>query len=481
METVEKKNSAAAANALERFGYKQELKRELGYFSSFALSFSIISVTTGLFAAYGDGLRIAGPAFIWTWLIVGSGQFLVALVFARLSRQIPLSGYAYQWTRELAGEGLGWWAGWMMILQFLSGMPAVCYALATYLVPFCGFPTSQRNIVATTIAILISIALINHFGVRVASRINDVSVSAEVLGTIAVGLALLVVAFMRKTNPPQFLFSHPEQPGGFAYMGAFAFSSLMGAWTLTGFEGAANLAEETRVPERQIPIAIIASLVSSVLLGFLILLGFTLAIPSLSVATHHPTPLLYIMESYFSPALTKAVMLMVFLSIYACALANLTALTRMVWALARDKQLPASTWLGRVSSHRVPGNAIWMVTIVAAIFTLWARLEVVMTGISAIAGYVTYAIVVWAALKGGSRIRQVGSTESNASITGPGNSGAVDPYPSIPRPLCIAALIWIIFLLCFLSLPPSAWTNSLATLVAAGVGAVLYLRMRRVR
>src|SRR5271156_1047574 len=89
---------------LGRFGYRQELKRSLGYFSAFALSFSVISVTTGLFANYGSGLQIGGPAFIWTWLIVGAGQFLVALVFAQLARQIPLSGYAYQWTRHLAGD-----------------------------------------------------------------------------------------------------------------------------------------------------------------------------------------------------------------------------------------------------------------------------------------------------------------------------------------------------------------------------------------
>lgn len=95
-------------STLERFGYRQELKRSLGYFSAFALSFSLISVTTGLFANYGYGLQIGGPAFIWTWPIVGTGQFLVALVFGQLARQIPLSGYAYQWTRELSGRG---WRG----------------------------------------------------------------------------------------------------------------------------------------------------------------------------------------------------------------------------------------------------------------------------------------------------------------------------------------------------------------------------------
>jgi amino acid transporter len=109
---------------LQRFGYRQELNRTLGYFSSFALSFSVICITSGLFANYGDGLRAGGPAFIWTWLILGAGQFLVARVFAQLARQI------YQWTRELAAKRLAWWAGWMMIVQFVTGMAGVAHELS---------------------------------------------------------------------------------------------------------------------------------------------------------------------------------------------------------------------------------------------------------------------------------------------------------------------------------------------------------------
>src|SRR5271166_6591933 len=145
-------NNNTDEQILERFGYHQQLSRSLGYFSSFALSFSVICMTSGLFADYGDGLRAGGPIFIWSWLIVGAGQFLVALVFAQLARQIPLSGYAYQWTRQLAGERLAWWAGWIMIVQFIAGMSGVCYAMANYLVPYLGLAETNRNVVLTTVA-----------------------------------------------------------------------------------------------------------------------------------------------------------------------------------------------------------------------------------------------------------------------------------------------------------------------------------------
>ncbi len=445
---------------LERFGYHPELKRELGPLSSFALSFSVISVTTGLFANYGDGLRAAGPAFIWTWLIVGCGQFVVALVFARLARSIPLSGYAYQWTRHLAGPRAAWWAGWMMVVQFLTGLPGVCYALANYLVPYTGLKHSQGSVVVLTLGALVVIALINHFGIRLASRVNYISVAAEILGTGAVGLILLEVVVVRRTHPWGFLLSHPQQPSGFHYLGAFAFSSVMSAWTLTGFEGAANMAEETRQPERRVPAAILYSEVSSVVLGFLVLVGFTLAIPSLDSIAGHSTPLVAIMAAYFPPLLIHSVMLFVFISIFACALANMTTLTRMVWAMARDQQIPASRWLARVNKNRVPANAIWAVTLLSGLFVLWAKAEIVITGTATLAGYITYFLV-------------VGGTLGNPNQPA-GNSRQAESKRPIPRALSLIALVWLAILLAMLSLPRSAWRNSAAALTAAAVGAIYF-------
>ncbi len=120
----------------------------------------------------------------------------------------------------------------------------------------------------------------------------------------------------------------------------------MSAWSIGGFERAANVAEETLMPQKRIPMAILVSEVASVLLGFPVLAGFTLAIPSLEVASHHATPLLYIMSANLSPWATNCTMLLVFLSIFACGLANITTLSRMVWAMARDGQLPGFRMAG---------------------------------------------------------------------------------------------------------------------------------------
>lgn len=458
--------------ALQRFGYRQELNRTLGYFSSFALSFSVICITSGLFANYGDGLRAGGPAFIWTWLIVGAGQFLVAMVFAQLARQIPLSGYAYQWTRELAGKRLAWWAGWMMIIQYVTGMAGVAYALASYLVPFFGFANSSRNIVIATVGTLLLAALINHFGIRLASLVNDFSVISEILGTVVIGFLLLGVALVRKVHPVSYLFSHPGQPGGMPYVGAFLASSLMSVWTLGGFEAAANVAEETHLPEKRIPTAILLSEATAVLLGLAVLIGFTLAIPSLDRVSHDATPLLYIIGSYFPNYVVDIALTLVSIAIFACVLANLTTLTRLVWSMARDNQVPGSAFLARVSVHKVPANAIWVVIPITALFTIWAQVEVVIIAICTFAMYVTYGMVVGAVLWGKNQRADQRDVQERKKVS---------------RSLCIATLAWLVgitALLLFMTAISMSRAALLETGLVTGVlvlAAVSYWLLRRNR
>src|SRR5919201_1703212 len=98
---------------LARFGYKQELKRSLGVFSSFAVAFSYISPSTGIFTLFALGLTTIGGVFIWSWPIVALGQLCIALGFAELSSHFPVAGSVFQWTKYLAGKTYSWFAGWI--------------------------------------------------------------------------------------------------------------------------------------------------------------------------------------------------------------------------------------------------------------------------------------------------------------------------------------------------------------------------------
>src|SRR5260370_34801756 len=95
----------------QSFGYKQELRRALRLFSLYPVAFSIISITTGLFANYGFGLAHLGAAMIWLWPVAAIGQMLVALVVAGLGTRLPLAGYSYQWGARLGTPTYGWLTG----------------------------------------------------------------------------------------------------------------------------------------------------------------------------------------------------------------------------------------------------------------------------------------------------------------------------------------------------------------------------------
>src|SRR6201993_3995132 len=99
---------------LTRFGYRQQFARSLRHFESFAVAFSFISITTGIFTTYLFALTTGGTRSIWTWPIVIAGQALVALVYGALSIRVPLSGYSYQWASRLANPHVGWGVRWVL-------------------------------------------------------------------------------------------------------------------------------------------------------------------------------------------------------------------------------------------------------------------------------------------------------------------------------------------------------------------------------
>ena len=164
---------------LERFGYKQELKRELHTFSSFAVAFSYISPSTGIFTLFFLGMAALGAYLFWTWPIVALMQFVVALNFAELSSHFPVAGSVYQWTKYLANRGYAWFTGWFYLIAGILTVASVCATLPLALFPMLNtmfgwnltadFTTGGH--VDQAIAALVTLALItslNIFGVKLA-------------------------------------------------------------------------------------------------------------------------------------------------------------------------------------------------------------------------------------------------------------------------------------------------------------------------
>ena len=189
--------TSSDSRELAEFGYKQELHRTLGSFSSFAAGFSYISILTGMFQTSYLGFAFAGPAFIWAWLFVLFGQFMVALQFAELSAHYPLAGSVYQWSKQVAGRAWAWNTGWMYLCAQIVTVPAVALAWQIILPQISTHfqivarrrtrstttaATSPRTRSCSAIIMICLTTIINVAGVSVMSRINNFGVIAELVG-----------------------------------------------------------------------------------------------------------------------------------------------------------------------------------------------------------------------------------------------------------------------------------------------------------
>src|SRR5580658_9820346 len=186
---------------LAGFGYNQELKRSLGLFSSFAVAFSYISPSTGIFTLFALGLTTLGGVFIWTWPVVALGQFIVALNFAEVSSHFPVAGSVFQWTKYLASRPYSWFTGWIYLFAGILTISAVVATLPLALIPALnglgwhslgqnphGLLHTQLVIALITLAV---ITVLNIYGVRLVALINNTGVVFEILGMFVFALILL--------------------------------------------------------------------------------------------------------------------------------------------------------------------------------------------------------------------------------------------------------------------------------------------------
>src|SRR5207245_160914 len=178
---------AQDARDLGRFGYKQELKRSLRFFSSFAIAFSYISPSTGIFTLFALGLSLVGGVFFWTWPIVFLGQFMIALNFAEVSSHFPLAGSVFQWTKYLSGRTHSWFNGWIYLFAGIITVTAVVATLPIALIPFLNglgfhFSGSTHEFVLVAAIRLALITLLNIYGVRLVAIVNNTGVVFEILG-----------------------------------------------------------------------------------------------------------------------------------------------------------------------------------------------------------------------------------------------------------------------------------------------------------
>jgi amino acid transporter len=335
---------------LARFGYKQELKRSLGLFSSFAVAFSYISPSTGIFTLFALGLTTLGGVFIWTWPVVALGQFIVALNFAEISSHYPVAGSVFQWTKYLASRSYSWFTGWIYLFAGILTVTAVVATLPLALIPALnglGWHSLNAASLHTQLVValitLVVITVLNIYGVRLVAIINNTGVLFEILGMFV--FALVLMAFHNHQG-----FHVVTNSAGF-HVGpnSFLAAMFMSLFVIYGFDTASTLAEETKDPRRAAPKAVLFSVIGAFVIGGVFLLGVLVAIPNMGAAVKGADGPAAIIEANFSTGFATVYLLVVTAAIFVCCLSILAATIRLCFGMARDNQLPVSGPLSRVS------------------------------------------------------------------------------------------------------------------------------------
>ena len=301
---------SADVRDLARFGYQQELRRVLGVYSSFAVAFSYISPSTGIFTLFILGISLAGPAFFWSWPIVVVGQLLVGLNFAEVSSHFPVAGSVYQWTKYLSNRTYAWFTGWIYLFAGVLTVAAVVATVPLVLIPLINnvFGTSigtdldtERNVAAL---VLLSTTLLSIFGVRIVAFVNNTGVVFEILGMVVFALVLLL--FYHHQSASVFVDGSYLGSGFSNQAGVFLAAMFMSLFVIYGFDTASTLAEETKNPRREAPRAVLAAIIGAAIIGAIFLVAVIIAIPgdmSKFIANINagkdPFPLITIIQSNF--------------------------------------------------------------------------------------------------------------------------------------------------------------------------------------
>src|SRR3984885_521188 len=389
-------------SVVERAGYKPELRRSLRFFSMFAIAFSIISITTGIFLNYGFGLAYWGPASIWTWPVVGVGNMAIALVVAELGTRIPLAGYAYQWSARLVNPTYGWFVGFAGLLYMAVGGGAIMLGVASPLLlsEFNDTTPSARLVLAVAIVLMLLPVLINIISIQVAARVNNVAVFTEIIGTVVLGV-LLIVLWGAKTKPAPYgagILTNTTSTLHNPTWYAFALAGLLGAFTLVGFELAADMSEDAVNPIKSVPRGVLWAVGGSAVLGMIALIGFTVAIPSLKAVESSSLPLLTIAGYWLPSWLVKVFVAFVIFSMFSILVVGSGAQARLVYSLARDNMLPFSRALRKINPRsQTPVVALLVFAVIDVGVMIYGYFQAsafgTLVGATAIIPYIIYFLI----------------------------------------------------------------------------------------
>lgn len=404
----EKKIIERDLKRLSELGYKQELARSMNVFNNFALSFTIISILTGTLTLFGFGLNAAGPAALaYGWPIVSIFAIVTAASMAEISSAYPTAGGLYYWASKLGGAGWGWFTAWFNLIGQIATTAGIDYGLAMFVdailnqfipsIPANGYLGSITTLTIYAIILFLQ-AYINSRGINLISYLNNVSAWWHVGGVIIIVGALLFFA-PHHANPINFMFNTKFTNTGFPYSYGFLLGLLVAAYTFTGYDASAHVSEETKGADMNAPRGILMSVIISAIVGYILIIGFLVAMPNLKDTIGSTNAVLYILNTRLGSTVGTLMFLIIIVAQFFCGTASMTSNSRMIFAFARDGGMPYSEIWYKLSKRHVPLNALYLSAITAFILAMPALFSTVIysavTSIAVIALYIAYVIPVF--------------------------------------------------------------------------------------
>ncbi|QNQ10034.1 amino acid permease [Sphingomonas alpina] len=240
---------------------KKSLTRSLGAFQLTMLGIGAV-IGTGIFVLTAEAAQKAGPGMMISFIIAGFVCAFAALCYSEMSSMVPVSGSAYTYSYAVMGELIAWIVGWALILEYAIAAGAVSVGWSGYVVgliqhafginiphmlvrgPYDG---GLINLPAMLIAGLVTWLLV--IGTKESAMVNAVLVAIKITA-----LTLFIVLALPAMNMEQFT---PFAPLGFGGISAAAASIF---FAYVGFDAVSTAAEETKNPQRNMPIGLIGSL-----------------------------------------------------------------------------------------------------------------------------------------------------------------------------------------------------------------------------
>ena len=359
--------------AYERLGAKvlslpDVIAQSVGFMGPVFSSAFVIPLVVGVISASGKGGGVASPISV---IIAGIGVFALGWIVSNYAKEVHAAGSLYDYVSRGLGKRVGTAAGWLYyggVTVLLTGLLLLIggYLQSTILAEFSVSPLPSW---AWTLIIIAAIAVILYFGVRVSTR----SQLALALVSIIV-LTIFFITVIAKLGSANSV--KPFEPSSSAdgWSGIF-FGVLYGVLLFVGFETAANLAEETPNPRREIPIAVMATagiaMVIYVLATYVEVAGFHYSLKTLTAAASAPLFALGAAKSaggYGGTWIDRLLELVVLLDMLAVAIGCAVSASRGIFAMARDRRIPAPLAITSKRHGSPLGAAVFVIG--AAVATL---------------------------------------------------------------------------------------------------------------